>query len=243
MTTPRFLLVSPRTGEEIAAAERGDFLRATGLAESDLDQVVIDSTDAVVGSLDGYVGIFVGGSPLNITTDSPSAYQEHVHAQLAPLVGGPLPAFFVCFGAGFVTDLLGGHVGRTHPEAAGPTTVELTASGRRDVLLRDLPHEFPALTGHTENIVIPALECEVLATAPSCPTQMVRYGDHTWACQFHADMDPQAMKTRMDFYRDYGYFNAKDYDDIVATLPEVDTRAANQILANFVRFCADYQPR
>lgn len=49
--------------------------------------------------------------------------------------------------------------------------------------------------------------------------QMVRYGDHVWATQFHAEMDAQAMQTRMDFFADYGYFSPEDYDAIVKGLP------------------------
>ncbi|APT84785.1 glutamine amidotransferase [Corynebacterium aquilae] len=233
----RFLLVSPRSGEEIARAERGDFLRATGLKEEQLDQVMLDTCDATIGPLDPYAGVFVGGSPLNITTDTYDEYQQAVHAQLRTLIDGPVPTMFVCFGAGFITHELGGHVGRTHPESAGPSTVELTADGRKDPLLKNLPAEFSTLTGHTENIIIPPLQAVVLATAPSCPTQMIRYGQHTWACQFHADMDPAAMKARMDFYYDYGYFSPADYDDIVSVLPGVDTQHSNAILHNFVTYC------
>lgn len=45
------------------------------------------------------------------------------------------------------------------------------------------------------------------------------------------------MKTRMDFYYDYGYFPQEDYDDIIAGLPSVDTQTANAIVKRFADYC------
>ena len=39
-----FLLVSPRTGDDIVAQEYKDFLQATGLSADELAQVQLDST-------------------------------------------------------------------------------------------------------------------------------------------------------------------------------------------------------
>lgn len=233
----RFLLVSPRHGADIARAEYRDFITATGLPAAALDQVLLDSANASLPPLDAYSGVFVGGSPFMMSDAEYSAEQTHILSLLETLVDGPIPTFFVCFGHGFLNAYAGGKIGRTHPEDAGPTTVELTASGRKDPLTAGIPAEFTSLTGHTENVVIPGFECEVLATAISCPVQMVRYGAHTWSCQFHADMDPAAMKARMDFYMDYGYFDKKEYATIVAGLPSVDTTYSNKLLANFVEYC------
>lgn len=66
---------------------------------------------------------------------------------------------------------------------------------------------------------------------------MIRANETTWACQFHAEMDAQAMKTRMDFYKDYGYFSPEDYDTIVSSLPSIDTTYSNRVLRNFIEVC------
>lgn len=104
-------------------------------------------------------------------------------------------------------------------------------------LLSSFPDTFQALTGHTENITLLDSSCVLLAEGPTCPVQIFRYGEHTWAAQFHAEMDPASMQIRMNFYMDYGYFHKEDYDAIVATLPTVDTTYSNGLLASFVRYC------
>ena len=71
---------------------------------------------------------------------------------------------------------------------------------------------------------------------------MVRANNHTWAVQFHADMDALAMKNRMDFYANYGYFSPEDYDNIIAGLPSVDAVYANRVLRNFVEICEGARP-
>lgn len=45
------------------------------------------------------------------------------------------------------------------------------------------------------------------------------------------------MKARMDFFYDYGYFPAAEYDTIVASLPGVDTEYAHELMRRFVAYC------
>lgn len=231
------LLVSPRQGAAVAAAEYRDVLQAAGLKHGELTQRMLDSEDSRIGDLSEFDGVIVGGSSLNITDFSYGDWQRRVHEELTWLAKAPIPTLLVCYGASFLTFATGGRVGRSHPEPSGPTVVELTEAGRRDPLTANLPERFVSLTGHTENIEEVGRNMTVLATGPSCPVQMVRTNEWTWACQFHADMDAAAMKDRMDFYFDYGYFSPADYDSIIARLPSVDTTWSNQVLRNFVGYC------
>ncbi|AEG81670.1 glutamine amidotransferase [Corynebacterium ulcerans] len=231
------LLVSPRSGESVAHAEYNDVLRATGLSPEQLTQRMLDTAEATVGSLEGFDGVIVGGSPLNVTNDSYDQWQLQVHSELQKLIDAPLPVFFICYGTALAISLTGGTVERSHPEASGPTIVQLTVEGKQDRITRDLPAEFSSLTGHTESAESLGHGVTLLATGPTCPIQMVRINSSTWACQFHAEMDAAAMKTRMDFYFDYGYFTPEDYDSIVAMLPYIDTTHSNKVLQNFVEVC------
>ncbi|SER48914.1 glutamine amidotransferase [Corynebacterium cystitidis] len=236
----KILLLSLRDGplgNSVAAAEARDVMNATGLTSHTMVHRILESTQHVIGSLEGISGVIVGGSSLNITDAEWSKWQHHVHAQLAELIDGSLPVFLICYGTSWLTHHTGGSVNHAHAEESGPTVVKLTKAGRDDALLNGFPEEFSSLTGHTENAESPSEVLEVLATGPTCPVQLVRYRDRVWASQFHAEMDAQAMKTRMDFYFDYGYFSPDDYDQIVAGLPSVDTTWANRILRRFVEAC------
>lgn len=237
---PKILLLSLRDGplgNSVAAAEARDVMAATSLTNDTLVHRIIGEPDHVVGSLDGISGIIVGGSSLNITNESWSHWQNHVHRELASLIDGPLPVFLICYGTSWLAHHTGGSVTNNHAEPSGGTIVDLTSEARHDPLLETFPATFTALTGHTENVETVSDELVVLATGESCPVQLVRYGDHVWASQFHTEMDAQAMKTRMDFYFDYGYFSPEDYDEIVAGLPEIDTTWSNELLERFVQHC------
>lgn len=235
-----FLLVCLRNGEigpSVARAEFDDVLRSTGLSRDDIDVRVLDTTSATIGDVDSYRGIIVGGSSLTVTTPQYDAWQEHINAELRGLLTTDTPVFFICFGMSWLVDALGGSVGHSAPEASGPTVVELTDAGRSDPLLAGFPSQFAALTGHTENPEVLPPDVSVLATGPTTPVQLARWGEHVWACQFHAEMDAPAMKTRMDFFYDYGYFPLTDYDTIIAALPSVDVTWSNELLRRYVQYC------
>ena len=236
----KLLFLSLRNGEigpDVAHAEYHDALRATGLSEVDMELRVIDSPDSELGPLDPVSGIIVGGCSLNVTNPERDAWHKRIDAILSAAVDSGKPVFFVCFGISWLVDHLGGEVGRTHPEPSGPTTVNVVAEDE----LAGPNGTFTALTGHTENPVRVPDSLTVVATGPDGMVQMVRYTDRVWATQFHAEMDADAMRTRMDFFHDYGYFPAEEYARIVADLPNHDVSRANGLLRTFARLCTEGQ--
>lgn len=234
----KLLFLSLRNGEigpDVAHAEYHDALRATGLSEVDMELRVIDSPDSELGPLDPVSGIIVGGCSLNVTNPERDAWHKRIDAILSAAVDSDKPVFFVCFGISWLVDHLGGEVGRTHPEPSGPTTVNVVAEDE----LAGPNGTFTALTGHTENPVRVPDSLTVVATGPDGMVQIVRYTDRVWATQFHAEMDADAMRTRMDFFHDYGYFPAEEYARIVTDLPNHDVSRANGLLRTFARLCTE----
>ena len=234
----KLLFLSLRNGEigpDVAHAEYHDALRATGLSEVDMELRVIDSPDSELGPLDPVSGIIVGGCSLNVTNPERDAWRKRIDDILSAAVDSGKPVFFVCFGISWLVDHLGGEVGRTHPEPSGPTTVNVVAEDE----LAGPNGTFTALTGHTENPVRVPDSLTVVATGPDGMVQIVRYTDRVWATQFHAEMDADAMRTRMDFFHDYGYFPAEEYARIVADLPNHDVSRANGLLRTFARLCTE----
>lgn len=234
----KLLFLSLRNGEigpDVAHAEYHDALRATGVSEVDMELRVTDSPASELGPLDPVSGIIVGGCSLNVTNPERDAWHKRIDDILSATVNSGKPVFFVCFGISWLVDHLGGEVGRTHPEPSGPTTVNVVAEDA----LAGPSGTFIALTGHTENPVRVPDSLTVVATGADGLVQMVRYGDRVWATQFHAEMDADAMRTRMDFFHDYGYFPAEEYARIVADLPNHDVSRANGLLRTFARLCTE----
>ena len=234
-----FLFVSLRPAGElyhqVAVTEFADFVRATGVV--DCEHRIIAGISDEVGDVSGFAGVIVGGSSLNVTNDAYDAYQVHVHRQLRLLVDAATPVFFICFGAGWLADATGGRVDRSHAETSGASVVELLPAALSDPVCGGLPDRFVGLTGHTESIAEVGPGVTVLASGPTCPVQLFRWGGNKWASQFHCEMDAAAMEARMRFFIDYGYFSRADFASIVASLGSVDVRWAHRVLQNFISYC------
>ena len=181
-------MVALRPADGAGQAEYLDFQEATGLSPEKLELFTIDSTTATLPNLDDYDGIFVGGSPFNVTDLEHSELQKHSHDLMYEVLSSPVPALFTCYGASFTAFTFGGLVNRDYGESAGPTVVELTEAAARDRLAADLPSTFHALTGHKEAIAVLPENAVLLASGPTCPVQMYSIGSNNWITQFHPEL-------------------------------------------------------
>jgi GMP synthase (glutamine-hydrolysing) len=113
--------------------------------------------------------------------------------------------------------------------------IALTAAGRRDPLLADLPAEFDAFTGHKEAISELPGHAVLLASSAGCPVQAFRIGSHIYATQFHPELDAAGMCTRVDAYKHAGYFDPSEADEIKALARRSPASHPPAILRAFVR--------
>ena len=65
---------------------------------------------------------------------------------------------------------------------------------------------FEAYGGHKEGASALPPDLARLAYSADCPIQAFRVGDNVYATQFHPELDADGMSTRIDVYKDYGYF-------------------------------------
>lgn len=238
-----FVLLCPRDGEEVLAAEYADFMRFTGLQPHELQQRPLQHPDAPLGDFSGVEGVFIGGSPFTIST--PEVYgewQDVVSRRLTEFVVergiyGELPIFLACYGSSMLAHYLDGKVTADHAEEPGLSEVILTEAGLSDPLTADLPGVFYGMTGHKDSVEVLPRGATLLADGPSCPAQLFRLGEHVWASQFHPEMDDMAMRTRLSFYENAGYCDPDELAETYARLRSNNTQIANSLLRRFVDFC------
>src|SRR6202035_3960310 len=72
--------------------------------------------------------------------------------------------------------------------------------------IADLPDVFDAYGGHKEGASALPSDLVCLAYSADCPVQAFRVGDNVYATQFHPELDADGISTRIDVYKDYGYF-------------------------------------
>ena len=135
--------------------------------------------------------------------------------------------------------MLGGEVSRAYPEDTGPTTIEVTADGRSDVLFGGLADRFTALTAHKEGSATVPPGGTLLATNADCPVQAYRVGERLYATQFHPEPTTRAFTERMAIYRNDGYFAAEEYDVVARRVLAASVTEPVRLLRAFAGRFAD----
>jgi GMP synthase (glutamine-hydrolysing) len=236
-----FLLLSIRADDAAADNEYQSFMTLAGLGEGELRRVRLERRALGDVDLRDWSGIWVGGGPFNYTDpdEKKSPVQHRVEADLSRLldavVGADFPFLGACYGVGALGSHLGGIVDRRHGEPVGTVRVTLTAAGRSDLLLRDLPEEFDAFTGHKEAVSELPGQAVLLASSAACPVQAFRVGANVYATQFHPELNAAGMCTRIDVYKDAGYFDPSKADELKAHARRSEVSDPPAILRAFVR--------
>jgi GMP synthase (glutamine-hydrolysing) len=109
---------------------------------------------------------------------------------------------------------IGATVDRTFAEPIGSVQVSLTPAGRSDPLFVDVPDAFEAFVGHKEAISALPPGALLLATSPACPVQAFRVGRNVYAMQFHPELDVAGICTRIEVYKDFGYFDPETAESL-----------------------------
>jgi GMP synthase (glutamine-hydrolysing) len=236
-----FLLLGTRDEDEAADNEYDAFLGFTGLDESSLQRVRMERGPLGPVDLDEWSGIVLGGGPFNASdaTSSKSAAQLRVEDELCGLldevIARDFPFLGACYGIGVVGTHQGGTVDATYSEPISRVTVTLTAEGRADPLLRDLPPAFEAFVGHKEAIRDLPPGAVRLASSPACPVQAFRIGRHVYATQFHPELDINGLVTRIEVYKHNGYFDPPEAESLKAMAREGHVFEPPKILKTFVQ--------
>jgi GMP synthase (glutamine-hydrolysing) len=236
-----FLLLSIRGEQAAAENEYASFLRFTGLSPTELPLVNLAQEELASVDLDEWSGILLGGGAWNASDPAESKSQAQLRAEKAlaglldDVVARDFPFLGACFGIGTVGLHQGGVVDRSHPEPVGPLSVTLTPEGQADPLLAGVPIDFAAYGGHKEAMVRLPPAAVLLATSKACPVQAFRVGRNVYATQFHPELDVEGICTRIEVYKDAGYFDPRAAESVKATSRAVEVAHPMTLLTNFVR--------
>jgi len=191
-------------------------------------------------NLEDYSAIIVGGSPFDISIrqDRKSGIQKKIEADfnrlLEQVVTRDFPFLGACSGNGLLGNYLGTSISAKYAEAVGCVTLDITEAGKQDKLLRGFPKQIDVLLGHKEAVDTLPEGAMLLMTGSNCPVQMFRIGDNVYATQFHPEGDAEEFILRIDTYRNHGYFEPHEADDLKKRLSLNSTPYAQEILKRFV---------
>ena len=237
-----FLILQLRPETEAADDEFAAILRKGGLSPDEVHRIRLDQDDIPDGlDLSDYSGVIVGGGP-GCVSDPPEK-KTPVEARIEAAVLGMMPDVTTrdvpfmgcCYGIGVLGHHLGAEISKArYSEPVGTSHCRVTADGRTDPLLADLPDAFDAFVGHKEAMQdLPEGAVHLLAS-DTCPFQMIRFGRNVYATQFHPEADAAGFETRINIYKHRGYFPPEEADELIAMCRAADVTVPEHILRNFV---------
>jgi GMP synthase (glutamine-hydrolysing) len=237
----RFLVLQLRPETEAADEEFGALLARGGLKEGEVHRIRLDQAPLPALSLDDYAGVIVGGGPGCIS--DPPEMKDPLEARIESDVMGLMPGVLVrdmpflgcCYGMSILGATLGAPVGKgRYGEPIGGVDCRVTEAGASDPLLGDLPDRFRALVGHKEAVeALPQGAVHLVASGP-CPFQMIRVGRNVYATQFHPEAQGENFASRIEIYKDRGYFDPARADALTAACLAEEVTVPQRILSRFV---------
>lgn len=237
-----FLILQLRPETEAADDEYQAILDKGGLSADQTHRIRLDC-DAIPAdlSLSDYSGVIVGGGPgcVSDTPEEKTPVEARIEAAVLSLMPEiterDFPYMGCCYGIGVLAHHLGGEVSKARfGEPVGTSDCTVTKAGASDPLTAALPPAFLSFVGHKEAVQAPPPGCVTLVTSPTCPHQMIRYGQNVYATQFHPEADAAGFETRIRIYRHKGYFPPEEAESLIAMCRAADVHAPQHVLRAFV---------
>lgn len=237
-----FLVLQLRPEEEASDNEFEAILDKGGL-EPDRAQRVRLERESLPSDLDldAYAGVIVGGGPGCVSdpeAEKPvveKRIEDAVLSLMPEITGKDIPFLGCCYGIGILAHYLGARVSKErYSEPVSVVRAALTEDGAADPLLDGVAPGFDAFVGHKEAVQELPRDCVHLVSSPACPYQMIRHGRNVYATQFHPEADGEVFALRIRIYRDKGYFDPGDADELTRKARLGDPAASAVILRNFV---------
>jgi GMP synthase (glutamine-hydrolysing) len=81
-------------------------------------------------------------------------------------------------------------------------------------------------------------EAVALATSSRCHVQAFKYAERVYATQFHPELDLAGLATRIEVYRNAGYFPPEDAAELIEVAGQTHVVHPMKVLHNFVALAA-----
>lgn len=237
-----FLILQLRPEAEAADNEFAAICAKGGLGPDEVRRVRLDCEDLPdTLNLSDYSGVIVGGGP-GCVSDSPeektsieAKIERDVLSLMPAITERDFPFMGCCYGIGVLGHHLAQNVSKErYGEPVGTADCRLTEAGRADPLCHGLPERFEAFVGHKEALQSLPEGCVHLVEAPSCPFQMIRYGQNVYATQFHPEADATEFEARINIYKHKGYFAPEEAESLIAMCHAASVTVPERILRAFV---------
>jgi len=191
-------------------------------------------------SLNNYSAVIVGGGPSNVSSEENSKYPEQklfepkLRKIIDEIIDKDFPYLGACYGLGILAQQLGGIVNETYSEDVGAVQIQLTNYAQNDPIFKNMNSKFYAYVGHKEAVSELPNNVSVIGTSTTCPVQAIKYKSNIYATQFHPELDHPTLASRIDIYKNHGYFKPEDSEQLKSDAGKYPVTEPMKILSNFV---------
>lgn len=227
-----------RLDEETLKEEREAFALYAGVEVSQIDTLNIFTTpDCDPAILDGYDVLFVGGSSDEgdalITEDKPDFALLSMRI-LKEAYEKKMPVFASCYGFQAAVVALGGELVHDVSRAEkGTPLIYVTKEGREDVVFKDIPESFHAVSVHEKMATKLPEGAITLAETEACPYHAFKFEDRPfYAFQFHPEVDLRELTVRLKRYQARYMDSDGAFDELMKNA--CDTPYSNALVTNFM---------
>lgn len=141
--------------------------------------------------------LIVMGGPMSVNEEDLHPFLAQEKLFVRQWINQGRPTMGICLGAQLIAHCLGGKVYKGPKLEIGCYEVSLAEKGRRDPFLQFFPVFFPVFQWHSETFDLPQ-DAILLATAPDYPHQAFRFGELTYAFQFHCEATKDMVKAWLE---------------------------------------------
>jgi GMP synthase (glutamine-hydrolysing) len=167
-----------------------DILRETGW---EVEEVGLWQEETILESRPFRLLILMGG-PMSVNDEDLYPFLLNEKAFVRQWVVEGKPTMGICLGAQLIADCLGGRVYKGDKVELGWYELMVTEEGQNDPFLQSFPPRFPVFQWHGETFDLPE-DAVLLATAQDYPHQAFRFGELTYAFQFHIEVTKDMVQT------------------------------------------------
>jgi GMP synthase (glutamine-hydrolysing) len=240
------LLVQIRKDPALIQAERNGFVEFSGLSEDQFITLDVYRNPAFSPDMAlDYDALMIGGlsDDHSHIVDLPSHFVpfiDNVYALMKRAIDIKMPSLLSCGGFMLASMMLGANV-VIDPEQAelGVYPISLTREAKHDVLFKDFPDTFNAVSGHIKSTINLPSSCMHLAYSDRCRVHGFRVKEAPfYAFQFHPEVKCDDLKDRIEAYKDKYFETEASYRAFIDLMR--DTSDANHIVSRFVNLVKDH---
>ncbi|MDO8431207.1 MAG: type 1 glutamine amidotransferase [Candidatus Binatus sp.] len=154
----------------------------------------------IPAEMKGAGGLIVMGGPMGVYQTDRYPFLREEMALIEDAIEHNRPVLGVCLGAQIVAAALGAKVDRNpRGKEIGWHPIRLEPAARDDRLMRGLPETLTPFHWHGDIFDLPAGAVS-LASSDKTPCQAFRYGDKTYALQFHFEVTDASVRAMADAF-------------------------------------------